>query len=156
MLIFIKIFVVFIFYRCDVFAKVNLIEDSNVNKTTNFIGELLNDNNKKEFSSIQDVTVMKLSLSDNNQSDLFNEVLSETIKNYPVLLATFSYDFKVQKTRAPGFVIIFFNFEVRFLFINLLNQSFIITSLNSTNFFSTFWILVLMHVIVTILQPNSL
>ena len=100
--------------RCDVFAKVNLIEDSNVNKITNFIGELLNDNNKKEFSKIQDVTVMKLSLSDNNQSVLFNEVLSATIKNYPVLLATFSYDFNVQETRAPGFVIIFFNFEVRF------------------------------------------
>ena len=116
MLIFIKIFVVIIFCRCDVFAKVNFIEGSNVNKTTNFIGELLSENNKKEFSSIQDVTIMKLSLSDNNQSDLFNEVLSATIKNNPVLLSTFSYNFNVQKTRAPGFVIIFFNFEVRFSF----------------------------------------
>ena len=100
--------------RYDVFAKIDFIEDSDVNKITNFIGELLNDNNNKEFSNIQDVTVMKLSFSDNNQSDLFNEVLSATIKNNPVLLATFSFDFKVQETRAPGFVIIFFNFEVRF------------------------------------------
>ena len=114
MLIFINIIVVFIFCHCDVVAKVDFIRDSDTNKITNFIGELLKDNNEKEFSSIQDVTVMKLSSkSDNDQSDLFNKVLSATIKNYAVLLATSSYDFNVQKTRAPAFVIIFINFKVR-------------------------------------------
>ena len=118
MLIFIKIFAVFWLCRCDVFAKVDFIEVPNTNKIANFIGELLNDNSLKEFSRIQDVTVVKLSM-EWDHSDLFYDVLNSTIKTNPVLLSTFINDFNIQRARVPTFVIIFFNLEVSVFILQL-------------------------------------
>lgn len=106
-----KIFVIFLLYCWDVHGKVNIIEDSNANKIANFIGELLNDSNQKYFSMIQDVTIVTISEEWNN-NDLFYDVLNAAIKNNPVLISTSDYNFFLQTTRAPAFVIIFFDFEV--------------------------------------------
>lgn len=121
MMIYIKIFVIFLLCGCDVFAKVNFLQVTKTNKIANFIGELLNNHNNKEFSSIQDITIVKLSL-ECEQSDLFNEVLNTTIVNNPVLLTIYSFDFNVQRTRTPGFVFIFFNFEVRISILQLMKS----------------------------------